>query len=384
MITALNEDMKPFEEMVLSFVKGELKPHVEERDRYPFGHLDVEMIENPFHQIYELGFLGVLLPEKFGGIHQGISVLSLLISRIAEVDASYALLVFTHHMSQQIILEAGADKIAEKIYLQAKTAQDCIVAYPSFCNPGQIVMLPQAAASGNGYKLTGKMDCLVPGNFSHWTIIPAKIAGKKGYSFFLADLKDKNVTRSAPVFTLGLHACPIVDVTLDGVCAELIGEEGAGERYFGKASMLMYIAAAAISSGIMRGSFKDALAYARQREQGGRVILNWSEVKMIMANMAVKMKVADLCVAQCCQAIEGNVKDWGRTIIAASLHIHDLACELVTDGVQVLGGNGYMKDYGQEKRYRDARQVQALLGLAPLAKLSLIQPVISWRPGEAL
>lgn len=59
--------------------------------------------------------------------------------------------------------------------------------------------------------------------------------------------------------------------------------------------------------------------------------------------------------------------------ISSALHVHEIACETVTDGVQILGGNGYMKDYGQEKRFRDARQVQALLGTVPMRKLGLIR-----------
>jgi len=78
-------------------------------------------------------------------------------------------------------------------------------------------------------------------------------------------------------------------------------------------------------------------------------------------------------VAQACQAFDADPKQWGSHGLAAALHVHELACEVVTDGIQVLGGNGYMKDYGQEKRYRDARQVQALLGTAPMKKIGLIR-----------
>jgi len=375
MITALNKDLKPFEDLVTSFSKGELKPHVEEHDRYPFGNLDADVIESAFQKIYELGFLGVMLPEKYGGIGQGISTLCLMIGHVAEVDASYALIVFTSSMSQQIILEAGAEKIAEKIFPNAKTAREYLMAFPSFCNPGQIVTLPQATQSGKGYKLTGKLDYLVLGNFSNWAVIPAKVSGKPGYSFFLVDLNDKGIKKSDPIFSLGLHACPIVDITFDGVSAQIIGEEGAGEKYFDTASKIMHVVTASISAGIMKGSLKEAMDYTKEREQGGRVIINWSEVSMILANMAVKSKAADMCVAETCQGIEAKIQDWGVYSVATALHVHELACELVNDGVQLLGGNGYMKDYGQEKRYRDARQVQALLGLAPLKKLALIKEI---------
>lgn len=376
-LTALNKDLKPFEDLITSFSKGQLKPHVEERDRYPFGDLDTSVTEEAFNKIYELGFLGTMLPEKFGGIGQGISTLCMMLGHVAEVDASYSLIIFTSSMSQQIILEAGAERIAEKIFFNAKTAKDYLVAYPSFCNPGQLVTIPKASPAGKGYTLSGKLDYLVLGNFSTWAVIPARVADTPGYSYFLVDLSDKGVRKGEPIFSLGLHACPMVDATFDNASAQLIGEEGAGERYFDAASKVMHVATASISSGIMKGSLKEAVDYAKEREQGGRAIVNWSEIRMLLANMAVKSRAAEMCVAETCQGIEARIRDWGVYSAATAIMVHELACEVVTDGVQALGGNGYMKDYGQEKRYRDARQVQALLGTAPLKKLALIREIVA-------
>ncbi|MCE5212777.1 MAG: acyl-CoA/acyl-ACP dehydrogenase [Deltaproteobacteria bacterium] len=375
MITALNKDLKPFEDLITEFAREELKPHVEKNDRYPYDSRDAEIIESNFRKIYDLGFLGIMLPEEYNGIGQGISALCMMLGHVAEVDASYSLIIFTSSLSQEVILAAGADKTAKKLFPQAKTAQDYFISFPSFTNPGQVVTLPQAAISGKDYKLTGNLDYLVLGNFTNWAVIPAKVSGKQGYSFFLVDLKDKAVRKSAPIFSLGLHACPIVDITFDGVNAQLLGEEGEGEKYFNKASKVLHVATAAISSGIMKGSLKEAMDYAKEREQGGWTIVNWSEVRMILANMTVKSKAVDMCVAGTCQGIEAGIPDWGVYSMAAAIHVHEMACEVVTDGIQVLGGNGYMKDYGQEKRYRDARQVQALLGLVPLRKLSLIREI---------
>jgi len=140
-------------------------------------------------------------------------------------------------------------------------------------------------------------------------------------------------------------------------------------------SRTMHVATAAISAGIMKGSLDEALNYTREREQGGRSIINWSEVKMILGNMAIRSKAADMCVAETCQGIEAKIHDWGIYSISTALIVHEMACEVVTDGVQILGGYGYMKDFGQEKRYRDARQVQALLGSAPIKKLALIDEI---------
>lgn len=376
MITKLNKDLQPFEELITKFSREELKPRVIEHDRYPFGNLDTDVIESGFQKIHDLGFLGIMLPEKYSGIGQSISAMCMMLGHVAEVDASFSLIILTSALSQQIILNAQGDGIAEKIFPEAKNAKEYLIAFPSFTDPEQSATLPQAASDRKGYTLTGKLDYLVLGNFSRWAVIPARTTGGNGYSFFLVDLNDKGVRKSEAIFSLGLHACPIIDITLENVSAQIIGKEGEGSAYFDMTSQIMYVAGAAINAGIMRGSLKEVIEYTKEREQGGRPVINWSEVRMILANMAIKSMSAELCVTQTCKAIEENLKDWGQIGIASTLHVHEIACEVVTDGVQLLGGNGYMKDYGQEKRYRDARQVQSLLGLIPLKKLALIKEII--------
>ena len=142
---------------------------------------------------------------------------------------------------------------------------------------------------------------------------------------------------------------------------------------------MMHTAAAAMALGIMRSSFEYALAYSNEREQGGWPIVNWSEIKMILAGMAVQMKVADLAVSEACSAIENKIAGWDLFSKAVALHVQEAACQATTDGIQVLGGYGYMKDYGQEKRFRDAQQIKALLGMAPIRKIELIDQMNAMR-----
>jgi alkylation response protein AidB-like acyl-CoA dehydrogenase len=167
-----------------------------------------------------------------------------------------------------------------------------------------------------------------------------------------------------------------VDLTLSNVKGTLIGEEGKGSVYFEKMADRMHAAAAAISLGIMKGSFREAFDYAKKREQGGHTIINWSEVKMLLANMAIKISNAEMVLERACKAVDSHEPKWETRARAAALHIQEMACDLTTDGVQLLGGVGYMKDFGQEKRFRDAKHVQALLGITPVKKIAFIENMI--------
>jgi alkylation response protein AidB-like acyl-CoA dehydrogenase len=369
MLSSLNIDLKPFKDLAESFAAKELAKKVEEYDRHPFAPFFSGVLD----RAHEVGFLGVMLPEELDGIGQGIDALCTILQTICQVEASLGGIIFTNALAQEVMLAAGAHKALKKIFPKAASAREFLVAYPSFCDPGQMVRLPGAVRSGKGFLLTGDLEYLVLGGIAAWALVPARIDPQADYSFFLVDLADKGVQKGDPVFSLGFHACPAVDVVFNDAKALLIGGEGKGPLYFRSTAGKMHAAAAAMNAGIMKGSYNEALAYAKERFQGGCEIINWSEVSMILANMLIKSNVAEMCVAQACRALSQDEGRWDAYCMASALHIHELACDATTDGIQVLGGNGYMKDYGQEKRYRDARQVQALLGIAPLKKIRLIR-----------
>jgi len=372
MIATISTELKPFEDLAATFATKELVPNKEENDKYPFGEFFGDVLE----KAYEVGFLGTTLPEEYGGIGQGISALCVILDNICQSDTSLGGIVFTSALSQELMLSAESKDLLTRITSDATQAKDLLIAFPAFDNPPEMKNMADAKRDKNNYTLSGNIEYLTLGGLAAHALIPAKTKDRDGYSFFLIDLSDEGATKSGPIFSLGLHACPSVDLRLNEVKGELVGKEGLGAGYFEEVSDKMHVAAAAMSAGIMKGSFNEALAYSQERFQGGWEIINWSEIKMMLANMAVQVKIADMTIAQACQGVENKEPQWGLCSRAAALHIQDMACNLTTDGIQVLGGNGYMKDYGQEKRFRDAKQVQALLGLTPMKKIRYIERII--------
>ena len=371
MLISYRKDLKPIADLAQSFAARELSGKTEEHDRYPFG----EFYDHVLDKAHEVGFLGAILPESLGGIGGDIGTLCVILQNICQVDGSLGGIIFTNAMSQEIMLAAEAD-LAQEIFPGAASPREFLVAFPSYTDPAQTDTLPKAVGSGKDFALTGHLEFLVMGNLARQAIIPARTGKGPSYAFFLVDLSATGVEKSDPIFSLGLHACPAVDINFQGAKARLVGTENGGHAAFEKASLAMNVAAAAMNAGIMKGSFDEALAYSRERFQGGRAIVNWSEVSMVLAGMSIKSDVAAMCITQACLGLQKSGDGGGSQYISSSIHIHELACEAVTDGIQILGGYGYMKDYGQEKRYRDARMVQALLGPAPMKKLAMIRRIV--------
>ncbi len=353
------------------FARKQLAPNREENDKYPFGPLFTNVVEKAF----ELDFFHILLPEEMGGINQGITALSAVIENICREDSSLGGIIFTVAAAQQILLLAGNGQTLKAI-CTGESMRDFLIALPVFNNPSEVGHLADARRTNNGFALSGALEYLVLGDMAGQALIPARITDGSGFSYFLVDLDDKGVHRSAPVLSLGLHGCPAVDVTFNDVHGVLIGEQGKGDVYFEKMADRMHAAAAAMSVGIMKGAFQEAVDYAKKRKQGGRKIINWSELKMMLANMALKISNAEMILAQANQAADAREPKWEQRTRAAALHIQELACDVTTDGIQVMGGVGYMKDFGQEKRFRDARHLQALLGIAPVKKIKFVESLI--------
>ncbi len=372
MIASNDKALKMLEKATTEFSRKELAPDREENDKYPFG----PFFDTVLNKAYELDFFHTLLPEELNGVGQGVSAFCVILDNICREDSSLAGIIFTNSAAQEIMLSAKSLDALKK-NAGVDKVQDFLIAFPVFNNPSEIDHLADAKKVNGNYILSGSVEYVSLGNIASQGLIPAKIQGKEGISFFLIDLSDKNVDKSSPIHSLGLHACPAVDLEIKNVKGVLIGKEGAGNTYFEEMSDKMHVAAAAMSLGIMKGSFKEALEYSQKRFQGGREIIHWSEIKMILATMAIKINNADMTIARACGAIDKKESKWALCSRAAAAHIQEMACDLTTDGIQVLGGVGYMKDFGQEKRFRDAKHVQSLLGIAPMKKIKYIEKMIN-------
>ncbi|MFA5322126.1 MAG: acyl-CoA dehydrogenase family protein [Smithella sp.] len=373
MLVAVNQELKSFEDLARSFAVKELSNNRDVNDRYPFGPFWGDIVE----KAYEVGLLGATLPEECGGIGQGMGALCVIIQNISEVDASMAAILLTNAFAQEIILQAGAKDVLTKISESAAGASDMMIAFPMYENPALKEVLVTAKKEGDGYVLSGLVEFAALGNIARYALIPARIEGSKGYGYFLIDSSVAGIVKSEPIFSLGLHACPAVDLKLKNVKATLIGDDKMGDKYFQTASGSMSVAVAAMASGIMKGSFADALAYSQERQQGGWEIINWSNVRKILADMAIQVKISEMSVSQAVQSLEAGDSNASLYCRAAALFLNDVALNLTSDGIQIFGGNGYMKDYGQEKRFRDANQLRSMLGMAPMRKLSLIKDMLT-------
>lgn len=373
MIAQNDNELKLIDKASFEFAKKELAPNREENDHFPFGPFFDQILDKAF----ALDFFHVILPEVMNGMGHGVSALSIILGNLCREDSSLGGIVFTNAAAQEIMLAADGGDVLKQITGTAGNAREFLIAFPVFKNPSEIAPTVVAKKNADGYLITGRADYVVLGSLSAHALIPARIDGQDGFSFFLIKSGENGVSVSAPVHSLGLHACPAVDFTLANAKGTLLGEPGKGATIFDKMADRLSVAAAAMSAGVMKGSFHEAFEYSKGREQGGRKIIGWSELRMLLANMVIALKNAEMIISRAAHAVDKGEPGWQACSRAAAIHVQTMACDVTTDGVQALGGVGYTKDFGQEKRYRDAKHLQALLGITPMKRLRFIEAMIS-------
>jgi alkylation response protein AidB-like acyl-CoA dehydrogenase len=344
------------EKTAREFARKTLLPDIHETDRFPYGPFFHDALKIAF----ESEFFHVTLPEALNGMGRKLKPLCILLQNISESDASMGAIILANAAAQELMLTAGAENILAETISPDREATDFLTAFPLFSHPEEKMLRVTAQPHNGSYHLTGTAECMVLGSMAGRCLVPAKTS--TGYSYFLVDSKADGAAVSEPIKNLGLHACPAVDLTLSNADGIMIGREDEGALIFSKMQKKMMIAAAVVSLGIMRSSYKDAFQYASKRQQGGRKIIEWSELSAMVGQMGMKTRIADMLLKTAIADADNGNPGWAEQGYAAASQILTDACTVSTLGVQVFGGYGYMRDYLQEKRFRDSRHLQSVFG----------------------
>ena len=365
MSSASLTDLQAFQELADRFAKKELLPKALELDDYPYSGFN----DTALRVAEEVGLLRLLLPESLGGSGQGMAVFCRILESLSRTDASFAAVLLVHALAQSALIQWGTAPVIDR-YLSHPSHLG-LLAFPAYLLPSDLPRTLAAERKGGGFILNGKVEYLGLAPIAEALILPAEVKGSGQVAFFVVDARAKGVSLTAPVLSLGLRNCPVADVELAGVevGAENLLCANADEAYPALAARFRP-AVAALSVGVVAGSYETAKNYAKDRYQAGKMIVEHDMVRLMLANLAVVMESGQSLVQSMALAVDEK-RPWPLSD-AGLILLSELASRATTDGVQILGGYGYMQDYGQEKRMRDAKQIEAIFGAAPMKRLDLI------------
>lgn len=323
------------------FATGELAETVGEDDHYP----DTPFPESMYRKADEVGFLSFLLPEEAGGLGETPAALSEVLFELSLVDPSVAAVFLCQGFAHLLLAGAGCTGLAEGRGFVASTIYD---------DPFDLQSGVEAIAENGTYRLRGELETVALAPVATAFIVPSSL-GEERALFFVQDMG--GVSMAEPLVSLGLRSCPVGDLSLEHAEGFMIACGTAAEDLYRSAVAEMRGAVAAISAGIIAGCVREGVGYCKERYQGFRQIIDHGQIRAELGRITAEGEAARELFRSAYRNTDG-----AQLASAVQLVAGEMAARATIDGVQVLGGYGYMQDYGQEKRLRDAKQVQAIFG----------------------
>ena len=377
---SFTDEQKHLRKSVREFAEGEIAPHVMEWDEAQ--HFPSEILP----KLGEMGLMGVIFPEQYGGAGLGYVEYATVIEELARVDGSVGLFVAAHNsLCSNHIYKFGSEEQKKK-YLVPLAQGKKLGAWS--------LTEPEAGSDAGGTRTTAVRDG------DHWTLNGSKTfttngtyadicvamavtdRGKAshGISAFILEKGMRGFRPGKKENKLGMRASDTSEVVFTDCripASQLLGPEGEGFISSLKILDGGRISIAALALGMAQGALEAATQYAKQRKQFGQTISEFQAIQFKLADMATQVEAARLLVYQAAwQADQKNVR-FTRESSMAKLFASEVAVRVANECVQIHGGYGFIKDYPAEKFYRDVKLCTIGEGTSEIQRLVIARQLLA-------
>ncbi len=353
----LNEEQQQIKYSIREFAEAELLPHVLEWDESQ--HFPIELLP----KFAELGLLGIIFPEAYGGANMGYIEYATIIEELARVDPSVGLAIAAHNSLCSNHIFIGANDDQKQKYLTPLAKGDYLGAWgltePSSGSDASS-MKTVAVKKNSGWVLNGSKNFITNATFAGTTValaITDRATGSHGISAFIIERGTPGFSVAKKENKLGMRASDTAALVFDDCYVpneNLIGEVGQGFVQAMKVLDGGRISIAALAVGIAQGAYEAAVKYAKERFQFGKPIAEFQAIQFKLADMATQIEAARLLTLR-----SATLKNAGKVVTKessmAKLYASEVAVRVAEESVQIHGGYGYIKDYPAEKYWRDSK-----------------------------
>ena len=382
---SLSDEQQQLRRTVREFAEGEIAPHVMEWDEA--SHFPSEITP----KMAEMGFLGVIFPEKYGGAGMGYVEYAIIIEELSRVDGSVGIIVAAHNsLCTNHIYKFGSEEQKQKYVVPL--AQGKKIGCWSLTEPeagsdagGTRTV---AAKKGGGWLINGSKTFTTNGYYADVCVAMAvtdAIKKSHGISAFIIEKGTAGFRPGKKENKLGLRASDtseVVFVDCRVPAGSLLGAEGEG---FVNSLQILdggRISIAALGLGMAQGAYECALRYAKQRKQFGRPIADFQAIQFKLADMATQIEAARLLTYQAAWMADralasgdGKLR-FTRESSMAKLYAGEVAVRVANEAVQIHGGYGFIKDYPAEKYYRDVKLCTIGEGTSEIQRLVIARQLL--------
>ena len=359
----IGEEYEALRESVRALATKKIAPFakaVDEESRFP---------QEAFEALQSADLAAAHVDSKYGG--QGADALAavIIIEEVARVCGSSSLIPAVNKLGSLPLILAGSSELKEKYLTQLAAGKGfsyCLS--ESEAGSDAAAMKTKAVKSGSDWIISGSKKWISNAGFSDFYTVLAQTdpaLGAKGITAFVIEKSDAGVSFGAHEKKMGFRGSPTREVYFDSVKISddrRLGEVGSGFGLAMKTLDHTRITIAAQALGIAQGAFEVATKYSHERKQFGKEIFDFQGVQFMLADMAMNIAAARTLTYSAAVKSERGEKDLTFFSAAAKCFATDVAMNVTTDAVQVLGGYGYVSDYPVERMMRDAKLTQIYEG----------------------
>jgi alkylation response protein AidB-like acyl-CoA dehydrogenase len=376
------EEHQAFRAAVREVCDEKVAPHAAEADELG------EFPKASFEALRAADFHAPHVPEEYGGVGADALAVAIVIEEIARACASSSLIPAVNKLASMPWLLAGSAELKQR-YLPSLATGDAMASYclsEPEAGSDAVSMTTRAVRDGDDWVLNGTKRWITNAGVSDFYTVfavtdPAQRS--KGISAFVVEKTDEGVSFGAPEKKLGIKGSPTREVYLDNARIpgdRLVGGEGTGFATAMKTLDHTRVTIAAQAVGIAQGALDYALGYVKERQQFGKAIAEFQGLQFMLADMGMKLEAARQLTYVAAAKSERGDADLTYFGAAAKCFASDVAMEITTDAVQLLGGYGYTKDYPVERMMRDAKITQIYEGTNQVQRIVMARQLLAGLP----
>lgn len=373
------EEQEMVRNSIREFAQNEIAPLAREYD-------EEEMFPRPqLEALAELGLLGMIIPEEYGGTGFDSVSYALALEEISKADASVAVIVgVTNSVCCYPILGFGTEEQKQKFLIPLAKGEKLGAFCLSEPQAGSDAtnLKTRAIEDGDNFVINGTKSWVTNGGEADTHIVMAVTGeenGKKEITAFIVEKERKGVSVSSVEHKLGQRASKTTEMSFGDVSVpkeNVLGGLGNGMKVAFNSLDNGRIGIGSLAVGIAQAAFEEAKDYAKDRIAFGKPIAEFQAIQFKLADMATEIEAARLLTHQAASMKDASHKKTGIYASMAKLYASEIANKVCADAIQIHGGNGYSRHYNVEKYYRDARITTIYEGTSEIQKVVISRGVL--------
>ncbi|MEW6489072.1 MAG: acyl-CoA dehydrogenase [Thermodesulfobacteriota bacterium] len=361
------------------FAREEVAPYAAEMDKTAKFRMDLA------RQMGELGFLGVAIPEQYGGGGMDYRCYAIVVEELSTVCASTGVVVSAHSsLCCDPIFKHGTEEQKQRFLVPLASGKmlGCLGLTETQAGSDAGNQKTTAVRDGNQWVLNGSKIFITNGGPAGVAVVIAatdKSAGTKGLSAFIVPADAPGYKVAKEEHKLGIRASSTAELVFDECripSGNLLGQVGDGFKIALQTLDGGRVGIAAQAVGIARGALEHAAAYSKERFQFGQSISNFQAIQWKLADMATEIDAARLLTWRAAWMKDQGFKNFSKESAMAKLFASDAAMKATREAIQVYGGYGYIDEYPVERFYRDAKITEIYEGTSEVQKIVIARAVL--------